>query len=210
MIISISWTETGALRFHPIFRRHSSLLLLLWLPAVPPLPPHWVFPTTRWRRVSCSGNSVCRTRCWLSEVLWLFRRLPGASGPTARVFYRPSGLGTGSGSWEKEKYVKTKISSMSSCWNRSGRTHLPPHYGYLFVELSSVETRVFLRDTVNNTYKLECSQPQTWVILISISHFPLFKFLLQLSQSVFFWHDYHFILHKDLAEYLIRVPPYLE
>lgn len=58
------------------------------------------FPTTRWRRVFCSGNSVCRTHCWLSEVLWLFPRSLGASGPTAGGFYRPSGLGTGSGSRE--------------------------------------------------------------------------------------------------------------
>lgn len=44
-----------------------------------------------------SGNSAC-TRCWLSEALWLFPRSPGASGPTAGGFYRPSGLGTDSGS----------------------------------------------------------------------------------------------------------------
>lgn len=74
------------------------------LPAVPPLPAQWTVPTTRWRKVFCSGNSVCRTHCWLSEVLGLFQLLPGASGPAAGVFYRPSGLGTGSGSWdEKEK-----------------------------------------------------------------------------------------------------------
>lgn len=67
----------------PVFHRHSSLLFLFWLPAFSPL--HWVYPTTRWRRVFCSGSSVCRTHCWLSGVLWLFRRLPGASGPTVRV-----------------------------------------------------------------------------------------------------------------------------
>lgn len=55
-------------------------------------------PTTRWKKVFYSGNSACRTRCWLSEVLWLFRQLLGASGPTVKVFYRPSGLGTSSGS----------------------------------------------------------------------------------------------------------------
>lgn len=89
-----------------------TLLSSLGLPAVPPRPLRCVVPTTRWRRVVCSGNSVCRTHCWLSEVLWLFRRLLGASGPTAGVFYHPLGLGTGSGSWdkkgEKKKCVKTK------------------------------------------------------------------------------------------------------
>lgn len=61
------------------------------------------FPTTRWRRVSCSGNSACKTRCLLFEVLWLFRRLLGASGPTGEVFYHLSGLGKGSGSLNKKK-----------------------------------------------------------------------------------------------------------
>lgn len=78
--------------------QHISLLSLLRLPAVPPLPTCCSVPTTRWRRVFCSGNSVCRTHCWLSEVLLLFRRLLGASGPTGGVFYHLSGLGTGSGS----------------------------------------------------------------------------------------------------------------
>lgn len=88
----------------PVFYRHSSLLFFLWLPAFSPL--HWVYPTTRWRRVFCSGNSVCRTHCWLSGVLWLFRLSPGASGPTVRVLYHPSGLGTGSGSWENKRERK--------------------------------------------------------------------------------------------------------
>lgn len=43
-------------------------------------------PTTRWKKVFYSGNSVCRTRCWLSGVLWLFQQLLGASGPTVKVF----------------------------------------------------------------------------------------------------------------------------
>lgn len=59
-------------------------------------------PTTRWRMAVGSGNSVCRTHYWLSGALWLFPRLPGASGPTARGFYRPSGLGTDSESWESK------------------------------------------------------------------------------------------------------------
>lgn len=60
------------------------------------------FPTTRWRMAVGSGNSVCRTHCWLSGALWLFPQLPGASGPTARGFYHLSGLGTDSGSWESK------------------------------------------------------------------------------------------------------------
>lgn len=87
----------------PSANRHD--LSSLWLPAVPPLPLplHWVVPTTRWRRVFCSGNSECRTHCWPSEVLWLFQRLLEASGPTARVFYHPSRLGTSSGSWNNKR-----------------------------------------------------------------------------------------------------------
>lgn len=103
MIISITRTKTCALRFCPVFHTHIDSphsLSLIRLTDVPPHPFRWVVPTTRWRRVFCSGNSVCRTRCWLSEALWLFRRWLGASGPTAGVFYHPSGLGTGSGSWD--------------------------------------------------------------------------------------------------------------
>ncbi len=110
--------NTGALPRLPSAHRHSSHLSLLWLPAGPPLPPPWYTPTTRWRRVFYSGNSVCRIRCWLSEVLWLFQQLLGASGPTAGGFYRPSRLGTGSGSLDdkgerksvtKQKHFHVKL-----------------------------------------------------------------------------------------------------
>lgn len=37
---------------------------------------------------------------------------------------------------------------------REVNTHLSPHYSYLFVKLSSVETRVFLWDTGDNTHIL--------------------------------------------------------
>lgn len=106
----------------PSAHRHD--LSSLWLPAVPPLPLHWAVPTTRWRRVFCSGNSVCRTHCWPSEVLWLFQRLLEASGPTAGVFYHPSRLGTSSGSWDKtggrKRMLKQKHVHVC-CWKRSGR-----------------------------------------------------------------------------------------
>lgn len=46
---------------------------------------------------------MCRTHCLLSEVLWLFQQLLGASGPTGGVIYYPSGLGTGSGSKGKKR-----------------------------------------------------------------------------------------------------------
>lgn len=64
---------------------------------------------------------MCTTRCWLFEVLWLFPRLLGASGPTAGGFYRPSGLGTGSGSWDKEGEGKSFFSAtfQRSCVFRS-------------------------------------------------------------------------------------------
>lgn len=88
----------------PSVRRGSSLLSLLQLPADPLLLHPFSLPTTRWRRVFCSGNSACTTRCLLSEVLWPFQRLLGASGPTGGVIYRPSGLGTSSGS-EHKKWV---------------------------------------------------------------------------------------------------------
>lgn len=92
--------KTCALRFcsvlHPntnvlnCFSRSSSLLFLFFC----------FFSTTRWRRVSCSGNSACKTHCLLSEELWLFQQLLEASGPTGGVFYHLSGLGTGSRSWD--------------------------------------------------------------------------------------------------------------
>lgn len=66
---------------------------------------------------------MCRTHCWLSEVLWLFQRLLAASGPTAAVFYRPSGLGTGSGSWEGKCTFKIKntFKSMNSPKTSAGQ-----------------------------------------------------------------------------------------
>lgn len=91
------------------------LLLLLLLPTLhrrpPPLSLTWfILLTTRWRMAVDSGNSAC-TRCWLSEALWLSPRSPGASGPTAGGFYRPSGLGTDSGS-ASQRNLET--------WTRTG------------------------------------------------------------------------------------------
>lgn len=103
----IWWSQT--LPHLPFAHGHSSLLSSVWLPAVSPL--QWVAPTTRWRTVFCSGNSVCRTHCWLSAVLGLFQLSLGASGPTAGVFCRPLKPGRGSGSYDdrrKSKYVGTK------------------------------------------------------------------------------------------------------
>lgn len=76
-------------------------------------------PTTRWRRVFCSGNSVCRTRCWLSEVLWPFQQLLGASGPIVMVFYHLSGLGISSGSKKNSKdneCIADRTQTYSHCY----------------------------------------------------------------------------------------------
>lgn len=63
----------------------------------------WFFMlTTRWRTDVDSGNSAC-TRCWLSAALWLSPQSPGASGPTAGGFSRPSGLDIDSRSVSERK-----------------------------------------------------------------------------------------------------------
>ena len=133
-----------------------TLLSLLGLPAVPPRPLRCVFSTTKWRRVVCSGNSVCRTHCWLSEVLWLFRRLLGASGPTEGASYHPLGLGTGSGSWDKKEESKNawkqKHICTSNCLKRSDRN-------YMSLELVKVsdfatQTNVFSAKMVLKTWAL--------------------------------------------------------
>lgn len=36
------------------------------------------------------------------------------------------------------------------------RAHLSPHYSYLFVELSSIETRVFLQETEHKNIRSNC------------------------------------------------------
>lgn len=53
---------------------------------------------TRWRRVFCSGSSVCRTRCWLAAALALSPRSPAASAPAAAGSSPPSAPESGSGS----------------------------------------------------------------------------------------------------------------
>lgn len=134
---------------------------------------------------------MCRTRCWLSEELGLFRQSPGASGPTAGGFLHPSGLGTGSGSGDNVRLCSSQISSRLlrfGCLEQYAqrRTHLPPHYGYLFVKLSSVETRVFLPDTVDDASCLRFSPPS----LV----FPHFN------------SNIHFILCKDVSEHSPSIP----
>lgn len=143
--------------------------------------------------VFCSGSSVCKTHCWPSEVLWLFRQSPVASGPVEEVFCHPSRPGIGSGSWmgqwEKKRVIcalertivldykiKVKLVLVTRkylfpyhlhtftalvlrvyidvFWIEI--THLPPHYCYLFVKLSSVKTRVFLQHTMHNSDLKKC------------------------------------------------------
>lgn len=57
-----------------------------------------LYITTRWRRVFCSGSSVCRTRCWLAAALALSPRSPAASAPAAAGSVPPSAPDSGSGS----------------------------------------------------------------------------------------------------------------
>lgn len=65
--------------------------------------------TTRWKRVFCSGNSVCTTRCWLSEALWLFPQLLGAFAQAVKVFLYPSRLGISLGSKKNRKEIIDRI-----------------------------------------------------------------------------------------------------
>lgn len=97
------WGRWASLAGHPCLPRPPSLLLC---PISCGSTSSLSFPpTTRWKKVFYSGNSVCRTHCWLSAVLWLFQQLQGASGPTVKGFYHPSGLGTSSGSKKNSKDV---------------------------------------------------------------------------------------------------------
>lgn len=110
-------------------------------------------PTTRWKRVFCSGNSVCRTRCWLSEGPWPFLQWPGASGRAVKVSLHPSGLGISLGSKKNRAAIMDTLQrhcfTASSTRTKAGDDifKVPTHQ--IFTDLKSVLIFISILDSLH-------------------------------------------------------------